>query len=155
MDFVLDLLKSLTILDVIIITGSSYLLSRFSKSVRTYFKIRKAMAQRWEELEAKKCKTHHAWISIDLKGKEVNVCKECNWCPSYGDYIKEMYVKAHLKAEEFQRELKKYKKKRMQEISTEFNIESSVLDEISKKILVINKEFTVDWLTKQLDKKEE
>jgi hypothetical protein len=128
----------------------SVFMAYFSKSSRSFRKMRKNQIKEFKELEKNKCAGPHSWIKMKIGGENTHVCKDCYWCPSVEGFIKPHFVRAELKQAEFNSELDKYFKQKIEEISSENNMETDKLLKINEEISKIKKDFTTKWLEKCL-----
>jgi hypothetical protein len=93
----------------------------------------------------------HEWVIIkNPQLGELMVCKATGFCPKlYGffeiKWIKE-YLETEKKAEQIVNERQEHFKKKLEDLSVEFNIEIDRLQNLSEKILKINKDFTIKKL---------
>jgi hypothetical protein len=93
----------------------------------------------------------HEWVTIkNPQLGELMVCKATGFCPKlYGffevKWVQE-YIETEKKAEQVINERQEHFKKRLEDLSLEFNIGMDRLQSLSEKILTINKDFTIKKL---------
>jgi len=106
----------------------------------------------WKKYEDKRCKGMHEWVDIgtDVKDKTTKTCSDCGWNPESNGFIKKEYLEAELSRIEFKKELKEFKEEKMKDICEKYNISLDQIEEISESIYGIKKEFTVNYIDKQI-----
>jgi hypothetical protein len=146
----IEFIKSITILDLALIFGVSYLLSTFGKGWLTRRKLLKKFKQEKVELEANKCKGAHNWIEMEIMGEKTHVCRDCYWSPKHEEFVRKMFVDAEIEHMEFMKGLEKYKEQRIEELAAKFVMEAEDLKIVAEEILNIKKDFTTQHLEKKL-----
>lgn len=150
MDKLLDILSSITIADLLIIFGASYLIATLSRGFLSKFGSFKRIKKEIKELEENKCKGAHNWIEMNILGNKTHVCRDCYWSSKHEGFVKKVFVDAELKHMEFEEKLKKYQEEVLQSVCEEYEIEKDDMDKIYKKIISIRKDFTIKHLEESL-----
>lgn len=93
----------------------------------------------------------HQWVNLKVPSiGSIMVCKETGYCPKFDGFFDVKWVASEMEIEKRENEIVKERednfKKKMEEISLEFNINADQLQAISDKILSINKDFTIKKL---------
>jgi len=150
MEQFLEFLKSITIIDLLIIFGASYLISTFGNGWIIRRNLIKKFNQEKSELEANKCKGAHNWIDMEIMGENTHVCRDCYWSPKHEEFVRKMFVNAEIQRQEFLKELEKYKEQRIEELAAKYFMEVDDLKIVAEEILKIKKDFTTQHLDKKI-----
>lgn len=150
MENFINFLTSMTLEDLLITFGVSFLVvtvvNGVLRGVGSVKKIKKEM----KELEKNKCKGAHNWFDMDVMGSKTVVCRDCYWSPKHEGFVKKIFVDAELKRIEFEKKLKAYEEKTLQSICQEYNIDENDMNKIYEKLLNIRKDFTIKQLEESL-----
>lgn len=150
MENFINFLTSMTLEDLLIAFGVSFLVVTVVNGVLRGVGSVKKIKKEIKELEKNKCKGTHNWFDMDVMGNKTVVCRDCYWSPKHEGYVKKVFVDAELKRIEFEEKLEKYQEEVLQSVCEEYKIEKDDMDRIYKKIISIRKDFTIKHLEESL-----
>jgi uncharacterized membrane protein YraQ (UPF0718 family) len=101
---------------------------------------------RLAELEEKKCKGAHKWITMKVEGQMTHVCRECCYAPVYEGFVKDFYVEQAIFEEKYQQNYKIFFDKKIEELSIEFKVDLETMKKIGEKIVNIKKDHSSVYL---------
>ena len=93
----------------------------------------------------------HEWVTVKVPQiGDLMICKATGFCPKFYGFFDVKWVQEYIenekKTEEVVKERQENFKRKLEEISLEFNISMDQLQALSEKILTINKDFTIKKL---------
>lgn len=122
----------------------------FAKVLYRNFKLKRQQIKKFKELEAKKCKGPHIWLTMSVEGSQTHVCRECYFAPKHDTFVKEYYVKEAIYTQQFEADYKKYLDEKVQEMVLFYGISGEKIIEINEKVVQIKQEFSLQYLKKML-----
>lgn len=146
----IDYISKMAWFDIVFVLAVPFFFAFVVRGLWQQIKYIKKIKQNRDGLEAQKCVGPHTWIKMPIMGQEVHVCKECCWSSSFQTYVKKEFVNAHLKEQEFKKELEEFITDERKKIAEEFNLHYDELQKIIVKVTKIEKDFTIQWLEKSI-----
>lgn len=124
-----------------------------SLKIFTTIKNHRSFTRKMREIERRKKEEGfmHQWVTINYPSLgSLMICKETGFCPKLNGFFDVKWVESTIESENKTNSVIKqrqdYFKSRLKELSLEFNMEMSQLENLSEKILSINKDFTIKKL---------
>jgi hypothetical protein len=136
------------IVDLLIILVSTYLIARFTASYRKSYMIANYRKKIKNKYEKEKCTTGHEWVELTVDYKKSLVCKKCCWCPSANNFVVRSNLDLELGRLDFERKLEEYKKERIEDIRSKYNLTEESVADIYDNFISIKKDFTIKSINK-------
>lgn len=136
---------------VIVILVNLILFVYFAKVLYINIKSKIQINKKIKDLEKNKCKGPHSWVNMEIEpGSKTHVCRTCYFSPKHDTFVKDVFVKDAVHAEQFEKDYKKYFDEKIQEISNTYNISVEEITQINEKVNKIKKDFSLEYLKKMI-----
>ena len=148
---------ALTVLLLIFTVISAYKARQIVKLIKSELEHLNMIKNKQKQIdEFKKDGKIHKWITIPVNTPrdgivETQVCEETGFCPSLNGFVSTSQIKYMKTVRETEKKYEEYKKNKMNELSTEYNIEIEKLNKIETDFFNIKKEFYVKKMEKAVE----